>query len=52
MPRAMKSRDEQQRRSKQMAEVFTPSWIVDKMNRVVDEEWDNLKKQYTEEEAW
>ena len=48
----MKSRDEQQRRSKQMAEVFTPSWIVDKMNRVVDEEWDNLKKQYTEEEAW
>ena len=28
MPRAMKSRDEQQRRSKQMAEVFTPSWIV------------------------
>lgn len=52
MPRAMKSRNEQQRRSKQMAEVFTPSWIVDKMNRVVDEEWDNLKKQYTEEEAW
>ena len=52
MPRAMKSRDEQQRRSKQMAEVFTPSWIVDKMNRVVDEEWDNPKKQYTEEEAW
>ena len=52
MPRAMKSRDEQQRRSKQMAEVFTPSWIVEKMNRVVDEEWDNLKKQYTEEEAW
>lgn len=25
-PRAMKSRDEQQRRSRQMAEVFTPSW--------------------------
>lgn len=38
-PRAMKSRDEQQRRSRQMAEVFTPSWIVAKMNDVIDEEW-------------
>ena len=39
-PRAMKSRDEQQRRSRQMAEVFTPSWIVAKMNDVIDEEWE------------
>ena len=39
MPRAMKSRDEQARRSRQMAEVFTPSWIVTKMNDVVDEQW-------------
>lgn len=38
-PRALKSRDEQQRRSRQMAEVFTPSWIVDRMCDVFDEEW-------------
>ena len=39
MPRAMKSQDEQLRRSRQMAEVFTPSWLVNKMNNVIDEEW-------------
>ena len=39
MPRALKSRDEQQRRSRQMAEVFTPAWIVAEMNDVIDEEW-------------
>ena len=39
MPRAMKSQDEQLRRSRQMAEVFTPSWLVKKMNNVIDEEW-------------
>ena len=38
MPRALKSRDEQQRRSRQMAEVFTPAWLVKKMNDVIDEE--------------
>ena len=38
-PRALKSRDEQQRRSRQMAEVFTPSWVVSRMCEVFDEEW-------------
>ena len=38
-PRALKSRDEQQRRSRQMAEVFTPSWVVSRMCDVFDEEW-------------
>ena len=36
---ALKSRDEQQRRSRQMAEVFTPSWVVSRMCDVFDEEW-------------
>ena len=53
MPRALKSRDEQQRRSRQMAEVFTPAWLVKKMNDVIDEEeshaQDGLKDEY---EPW
>lgn len=53
IPRAMKSCDEQARRSRQMAEVFTPSWIVAKMNDVVDEEWVNDPKgQSNNEQAW
>lgn len=53
MPRAMKSRDEQQRRSRQMAEVFTPSWLVGKMNDVIDEEWTGLHEELNENKnAW
>ena len=53
MPRAMKSRDEQQRRSRQMAEVFTPSWLVGKMNDVIDEEWTGLHEELDENKnAW
>ena len=43
MPRAMKTRDEQQRRSRQMAEVFTPAWLVKKMNDAVDDEWNHVQ---------
>jgi type II restriction enzyme len=35
----MKARDEQQKRARQMAEVFTPSWLVNKMNNAIDKEW-------------
>lgn len=53
MPRAMKSQDEQLRRSRQMAEVFTPSWLVKKMNNVIDEEWFSYQKeQNVEKKAW
>lgn len=53
MPRAMKSRDEQQRRSRQMAEVFTPSWLVGKMNDVIDEKWTGLHEELNENKnAW
>jgi type II restriction enzyme len=38
-PRSMKARDEQQKRARLMAEVFTPSWLVNKMNNAIDEEW-------------
>lgn len=32
VPRALKSREQQQQRSREMAEVFTPSWICNKQN--------------------
>ncbi len=39
VPRAVKSRREQQQRSREMAEVFTPSWICNKQNNLVDNAW-------------
>ncbi len=39
VPRALKSRERQQQRSREMAEVFTPSWICNKQNNLVDNAW-------------
>ncbi len=39
MPRVQKSRQNQTDRSKDMAEVFTPSWICNAQNNLVDEAW-------------
>lgn len=39
VPRARKSRQEQQQRSREMAEVFTPSWICNKQNNLIDNAW-------------
>ncbi|MDE7166921.1 MAG: restriction endonuclease subunit M [Bacteroidaceae bacterium] len=38
-PRAIKSREMQQQRRREMAEVFTPSWICNKQNNLVDNAW-------------
>ncbi len=38
-PRVFKSLSAQQQRTKKNAEVFTPSWICNKMNNHCDEEW-------------
>lgn len=38
-PRVDKSRNEQLKRSKQNAEVFTPSWVCNKQNNQIDEIW-------------
>ena len=38
-PRVLKSKEEQSERTKKKAEVFTPSWICNKMNNHCDEEW-------------
>ena len=38
-PRVEKSKNEQTERIKQKAEVFTPSWICNKQNNLVDNAW-------------
>lgn len=38
-PRVKKSKEEQQRRVRQKAEVFTPVWICNQQNNIVDEAW-------------
>lgn len=38
-PRIKKSKEEQAERIKQKAEVFTPSWICNKQNNLVDNAW-------------
>lgn len=39
MPRTLKHKDLQAARSKDMAEVFTPSWICNAQNNLIDEAW-------------
>lgn len=38
-PRIEKSKEEQNIRSKDKAEVFTPSWVCNKQNNLVDNDW-------------
>ena len=39
VPRAVKTREQQLKRVRQKAEVFTPSWICNKQNNLVDNAW-------------
>ncbi len=39
MPRVKKDKDLQQTRAREMAEVFTPSWICNAQNNLIDEAW-------------
>lgn len=45
-PRAMKSRNTQRARSKNRAEVFTPAWICNAQNNLVDEAWFGYKNPF------
>lgn len=55
MPRILKSRDTQTARSREMAEVFTPSWICNAQNNLIDEAWfgrkDVFNTEYTDEQG-
>ena len=43
-PRAVKSKEEQTQRAKDKAEVFTPAWICNALNNLIDEEWFGRKE--------
>ena len=42
-PRSKKAKAEQAKRSKDSAEVFTPSWMCNKQNNLIDEAWFSRK---------
>lgn len=50
-PRATKTREEQTARTKDKAEVFTPSWVCNAQNNLVDNAWfgDGLANQFNTE---
>lgn len=50
-PRYLKSQSEQRSRSRDMAEVFTPPWIVNKQNNLVDEQWFGRKNPFNTEDG-
>lgn len=45
-PRINKSKREQQSRSKNSAEVFTPSWICNSQNNLIDDAWFGKKNNF------
>lgn len=49
IPRAMKSRQLQQKRSREMAEVFTPSWVCNKQCNLIDDIWFDRKNVFNTE---
>ena len=50
-PRVLKSKEEQTGRAKGMAEVFTPSWVCNAQNNLVDEAWFGRKNVFNTEIA-
>ena len=50
-PRVLKSKENQTGRSKDMAEVFTPSWICNAQNNLVDEAWFGRKDVFNVEDT-
>lgn len=49
MPRVLKSQDTQTARSRDMAEVFTPSWVCNAQNNLIDEAWFGRKDVFNTE---
>lgn len=50
-PRVFKSKENQTDRSKDMAEVFTPSWVCNAQNNLVDESWFGRKNVFNIEDG-
>ena len=53
-PRIAKDADEQAKRRKEKAEVFTPSWVCNKQNNLIDEAWFGRKDVFnkSENKSW
>lgn len=54
-PRVEKSKTERERRSRDNAEVFTPSWVVNKQNNLVDNAWferENIFNKENDGHSW
>ena len=49
LPRIMKSKEQQDKRTQKKAEVYTPSWVCNKMNNYCDEQWFNRKNVFNVE---
>lgn len=49
VPRSVKLKAEQVKRSKYNAEVFTPSWMCNKQNNLIDESWFGRKNVFNKE---
>jgi len=50
-PRVLKTKAQQTDRAKDMAEVFTPSWVCNAQNNLVDEAWYGRKDVFNIEDA-
>lgn len=53
-PRILKNQEEQKKRTRIKAEVFTPAWICNKMNNYCDEDWFERKNVFNTEhnQSW
>lgn len=49
MPRVEKNKTLQKERSREMAEVFTPSWVCNAQNNIIDESWFGKKDTFNRE---
>ena len=49
-PRVQKTKEKQTDRSKDMAEVFTPSWVCNAQNNLIDEAWFGRKDVFNTED--
>ena len=53
-PRVAKAKEEQSIRTKDKAEVFTPSWVCNEQNNLIDESWFGRKDVFNKsiEKSW
>ena len=49
MPRVLKDKQAQIGRTKDKAEVFTPSWVCNAQNNLIDEAWFGRKEVFNQE---